>query len=506
MRNRESVLLWFFCGLQLITWTLIPTFFRHNVPFDTIEGIAWGNQWMLGYDKHPPLAAWLSALATHIGGSVGWPVYLLGQLAVIATFLAVWQLAKKLLSKEHAILSVLLLFGVMYYSSPSITIKFNPTTLMSPIWALSILVFYNAITKNLIRNWLLLGICAALSILTKYESAILLFCMVITMLATNEGREKFKTFGPYLAGLICLIMLTPHLIWLIKDNFTAITYANTSLHLHQKTMLSQHITFPLKFFFSQVVSNLPMLLLAIPLFRTDKVAIKTNQFIKFFLLIMGFGPLVLTMTISVVTGCYLYAKWATPFFSLNGILLISFLRPKINEKVLKQFIIILLILFISLGLVRISYTHLSPKLNLHHIPDDFFPGQEIAQNLTAKWHNKYHSNLTYIAGDHYLAANISVYSNDHPIPYLNWSKKESPWIDEQALNKYGAIFVWRINPNGDNNKTRSYRDLKCHFPKLGALTQQSFPQSNNKVPPVEIAVAILPPEPAVIPAQAGIQS
>lgn len=490
---------YFFCVLQLAVWTLIPTFFRHNVPFDTIEGIVWGNQWQLGYDKHPPLAPWLSSMATHFGGAVGWPVYLLGQIAVITTFLAVWQLAKKLLPKDHAVVSVLLLFGVLYYSSPSIIIKFNPTTLMSPIWALSILAFYNAITSKTIKNWLLLGFLAALSILTKYESLVLIFCMLVTMLTTREGRASFKTIGPYLAIVICFGVLFPHLFWAIKNDLPGITYADVSLHLNKTPAALKHIFYPLNFFISQVLACLPMLFLVVPFLRKNlinKEEIKQSRFSRMFLLIMGLGPLAFTVILSLVTGCHLYAKWATPFFSLNGILLISFLRPAINKKIWRQFIVFLMALFIGLILVRGSYIYLGTKFNLRfiHIPDAFFSGKDIAQELTQKWHDKYHGNLYYVAGDRYLSAHISVYSKDRPVPYFDWNKKESSWIEERDINKRGAIFVWRADRFSKEYITAQHQELKNRFPNLGNLNYQSFYQSDKNLPPIIIAFALLPPK------------
>ena len=51
-------LLYIFITSHLIIWTLVPTLTNHNLPLDTIEALAWGNNLDWGYNKHPPFSAW----------------------------------------------------------------------------------------------------------------------------------------------------------------------------------------------------------------------------------------------------------------------------------------------------------------------------------------------------------------------------------------------------------------------------------------------------------------
>ena len=48
----------FFLFTHLFIWTLVPSISNTNLPLDTIEALAWGNDFQLGYSKHPPLSAW----------------------------------------------------------------------------------------------------------------------------------------------------------------------------------------------------------------------------------------------------------------------------------------------------------------------------------------------------------------------------------------------------------------------------------------------------------------
>ena len=49
-----------FITAHLIFWTLIPSLTNQNLPLDTIEALAWGNNLDWGFNKHPPMKAFFS--------------------------------------------------------------------------------------------------------------------------------------------------------------------------------------------------------------------------------------------------------------------------------------------------------------------------------------------------------------------------------------------------------------------------------------------------------------
>ena len=68
-KNNINQNLIFFFFAHLIIWTLIPTISNINLPLDTIEALAWGNNLDWGYNKHPPLSAWFPELFFRIFGN-----------------------------------------------------------------------------------------------------------------------------------------------------------------------------------------------------------------------------------------------------------------------------------------------------------------------------------------------------------------------------------------------------------------------------------------------------
>src|SRR5580704_12288122 len=142
---------WLFIFIHTLIWTHGPSLLSPTLRHDALEGITWGLQWQLGYSKHPFLTAWLCAGVTQLFGATGWPIYLLAQLAVSITFIAVWKLAQQILPPLHALIAALILEGVLFYNINSF--NFTPDTLQSPLWALLSLFFYQALTKQTLSHW-----------------------------------------------------------------------------------------------------------------------------------------------------------------------------------------------------------------------------------------------------------------------------------------------------------------------------------------------------------------
>ena len=106
-----------FLFAHLVIWTLVPSFSNTNLPLDTIEAIAWGNGWPLGWDKHPPLSSWFPELFYQIFGNQDWAFYFLSQIFVVSSFIVIFKFSEDFFqNRVHSLISVLLLEGVYFYN------------------------------------------------------------------------------------------------------------------------------------------------------------------------------------------------------------------------------------------------------------------------------------------------------------------------------------------------------------------------------------------------------
>jgi 4-amino-4-deoxy-L-arabinose transferase-like glycosyltransferase len=476
-----------FIFLHITAWTLAPTLIRFNLPMDSIEGALWGRQLEWGYDKNPFMNGWLTTLALKLDGHTGWGIYLFSQLSVAICFWSVWQLSKKIIPPIYALLAVLLLEGMQYYSFHAI--DFNDNTLELSTWALTILFFYQALRTNKLYNWLLTGFFAALGMMTKYYIVMLFLPMILLLFTTQQGREQFKKPGLYLGLLVFLAMITPHIIWLFSHDFVTLDYAMG--RVTSPPSWYNHLFFPAQFAWQQFEVLLPALFLFSVLWMGKKPwslepRITINYFDKVFLFWVGMGPLLLTILVSAITGIKLRAGWGQPLFSLWGIILIVWLQPYLTPAKFYRFITVV---FCFLALTVTAYCIALVRADEPSSAN--YPGKKIAVLFTQNWHEKYHVPLKYVAGSRWLAGNIAFYSSDRPQVFIDWSHRISPWINEQKLKQEGAIFVWDLS---EDQRVPQDEVIK-QFGKMSKPQLYEFVWLRNKnAPPIKIMVSFLPPE------------
>lgn len=480
-------LLFFFMLAHLVCWTAAPALIRYNLPMDAIEGATWGHELQLGYDKNPFLNGWLTAFAISLNGYQDWLIYLFSQLSVVTAFLAIWLLAKKIVSPILALLSVLMLEGVQYFNFHAI--DFNDNTLELSLWALTIYFFYCAITpsgRHLTRDWLLTGLFSALGLMAKYYTLVLLLCMFFFLLSSKEGRKHFQSRSLYLGLQLFFILILPHCVWLFFHDFITITYVFDRADAPPSWI--NHFFYPAQFAWDQCLAFLPALLLLLFLYpyQRAKTIDSTNLFNRRFLWYMGVGPFLLTLFLSFLFGIHLRAGWGMPLLSLWGLLILFYLNPKITKAKLTRFtsaVFILLLMLVTGYALALLKPNTPSSAN--------YPGLRIAQTVTAAWRMQYHVPLKYVAGLRWIAGNVSFYSPDHPIVFMEWDIKRSPWIHLDAMKKAGALFVW------DKNKEESFpAAIKARFPTLieVAPLQFTWRRDHHQMPPIQIGIAFLPPE------------
>ena len=239
--NKKNLLNIFYAFLiaHIIIWTLIPSLTNKNLPLDTIEALAWGSNLDWGFDKHPPMSAFIAEFFYKVFGSQDWAYYFLSQIFVITTFYIVFLISNEILrNKNLSIFSVLSLVGIYFYNFT--TPEFNVNICQLPFWALTVLYswkIYNNKKLNL-KDSILLGVFAVAGFLSKYLFIYLLisifFLFVYLILIKKDRKFDFK----YLISIeVFLILLVPHIIWLFQNDFITISYAFDRTGINQSGAL-----------------------------------------------------------------------------------------------------------------------------------------------------------------------------------------------------------------------------------------------------------------------------
>jgi hypothetical protein len=443
-----------FALFHLSVWVLLPSIFHPNPPFDLIETATWGTHFQWGYEKHPPLSSWIVGAAMWVSNYSLWVYYLLSQICVIISFYFIWKLAELIIPKAQPLLAALLLEGVYYYNLTSY--EFNPNVLQLPLWAAFCYVFYLAVHKGGLHFWVLSAVIAALGILAKYYFALLLLGALAVLIFTKEGRVFFKSGQPYVALLIFLTILAPHMHWLANHEASSISYA-LERDMKQYT-LYHHLLYPLRFFLTQTLAVLGLLLVVGATFglKRNKALYPKKGFPAHYICLMCAVPFAANLLFALVTGMKIKSMWGTPLWGLAGIAAFLLLKPALEQKRIRR----MMIGIISVGVL---YALIYPNLYIHvpH-PRAHFPGKDLHEKVESMWEKHFEGPIPYIAGDLWLAGNISFFSEGQTDSFIELDSKKSPWATVDALKAKGGIIMWARGYKDTGTYPR-YKEVQHEF-------------------------------------------
>ena len=391
---------------HFVIWILIPSISNNNLPLDTIEALAWGSNLDWGFNKHPPLSAFAVEVFYQIFGNQDWAYYFLSQLFVVSAFFIVFKFSEDFLkNKIHSLISILLLEGIFFYNFT--TPEFNVNVCQLPFWALTVYYCWKGLKQDDITSWLLFGLFAGLGILSKYLFIYLLIALGVFFIYLIINKKlNFK----WLISLIgFFIVLLPHLIWLVDNGYTTITYALHRTGIEDSNFFINHISYPSIFLGKQIGILIPffvMFFFIVSKFKT-KINFKDKKLI--FLIVINIVPIILIFLTSLFMGVKIRTMWMTPFYLFMGVLFVYIFQKKIVLSRLKYLFSIFLILFISSPIIYfyISITQTNKRTD--------YSGKEISQIVQKKWESNFVNKIGLVGGDEWYGGNLSYHLKDRPV-------------------------------------------------------------------------------------------
>ncbi len=448
IKNIEKTLV-LFLFLHLIIWTLVPSITNSNLPLDTIEALAWGSDLNWGFGKHPPLSAFSVEIFYQLFGNQDWAFYLLSQIFVVSSFFIVWLFSKDFFqNKNFCLISVLLLEGIFFYNFT--TPEFNVNVCQLPFWALSVLYAWKGFKDNKNLDWLLFGLFAALGILSKYLFIYLLVAMdfffFYMVIKKKINLKSLVSFIPF------FLVLLPHLIWLIENNYITINYALHRTGIGDQNLL-EHFSHPVIFLGKQIGILIPFLVMFALLVSKFKTKFNLKDKKLLFLLCITIVPIILMFLTSLIMGAKIRTMWMTPFYLFFGVLLLYIFQYKINLKRLNYFLSVFIILFIfsPLTYAYISLTETNKRTD--------YPGRKIAQVVEKKWKDKFINNIGLVGGDEWHGGNLSYHLSSRPKwdnileknNNINFTNTKDGFVligEDDILNKICIGYFFEIEEQG----------------------------------------------------------
>ena len=414
-----------FLFLHLVIWTLVPALSNVNLPLDTIEALAWGSNLDWGFNKHPPLSAFVVEIFYQIFGNQDWAYYFLSQIFVIIAFIVVYKFSEEIFNNKNlALFSVLLLEGIYFYNFT--TPEFNVNVAQLPFWALTVYYTWRCVKYDKATDYVFLGLFAGLGILSKYLFIYLIVGIKLVFFYFLKKGIKFSHY--FIAGPITLLIILPHLIWLTENDYITITYGI------QRTggvgSFIDHLIYPLIFSAKQIGLLIPFLLMSFFLIKKIKPKINLKDKKLVFLLLTTIAPIFFMLITSMIMGAKIRTMWMTPFYLFSGVLLIYVFKKNIVINKLKKFFLLFTFLFLLYPAAYLSISFLNDSKRTD------YPGQEIARLVQNKWDNNFINEIKIVVGDEWYAGNLSYHLNSRPA-WTNELKNKTSQINSSE----GVIYT-----------------------------------------------------------------
>ena len=426
MTTKKNIIKFYFFFLfsHFFLWTLIPSISNINLPLDTIEALAWGSNLEWGFNKHPPFSAFAVEFFYLIFGPNDWAYYLLSQIFVSIAFIYVWKFSNEIFEdKIYSLLSVLVLSGIYFYNFT--TPEFNVNICQLPFWVLTIYHFWKSIKTNKKIYWILFGVFSALGFLSKYLFIYLLASLFIYFIF---NLTKYKRFiANYCLSIgISLLLLMPHFIWLMENNFVTIFYGLNRSGLTE-TEIANHLINPLFFLIKQMLILAPFFLMIFLIVKKIKIKIKIKNKNTLFLFVINLIPLFLVLITSIFTGAEIRTMWMTPFYLFLGTLFFQIFKKNIELKKIKKFYFTFLLFFLSSPLIYYGVSIFDETKRTD------YPGKEISRLVQNKWNDNFVNEIKIVIGDEWSAGNLSYHLSSRPIWYNDLKNEISLITDDQGV-------------------------------------------------------------------------
>ncbi len=433
-----------FLALHFFVWTVLPALLYPNLPLDLIEALTYGREWQLGYDKLPPLPWWLIEILHQAVGH-DFAYYALAQLAVIGAFWLVWLTARTMVGPIRALAAVLIIDGLHYFHFTAA--KFNHDVIQLPFWALAGYSLHAALRRGHPLSWALLGLAIGVSLWAKYFIVVLAAPIALFLFVDRDARPCLVTIGPWLALAIALLVMAPHIVWLVENDFLPFAYANARAAPVRGFL--DHVWHPLVFAAGQAAFLIPALLIALALFwpqaKTSAGDPDTqptaDTFDNRIVAVLTFGPAATTMALSALSGRGAIAMWGYPLWLFLGLYIVLRAPTVLDSVRLARVLGTWAIVFALFGIVFIASYSVLPAFD-HRYRAVFYPGDRLGEELARRFRAETGRPLAYVIGSMWDAGNAAHYAKEQPRVLIDGNPVRAPWIDLGDLRSKGAVVVW----------------------------------------------------------------
>jgi len=494
LRTWPRVIFWLAALTQAVLWFLVPTLLYSAPPGELPFVLAIGHEFQLGTHLGPPLAFWLAEMMFTLGGRSAIGIYLFAQVCVVVTYWAIFNLGRAIVGAQQAAMATLLMVGISALSLP--TPEFSPAILAMPLTALALLHFWYALGEGKRNYWFALAIEVGLLLLTSYAGLILVGLMTLMLVMTERGKKSLGSTDPWIAGIVVVVVLFPHLIWIDAAGDLVVP---TLQRLLSAEAADTNLFAWLRLVLLLLVAHAGLIVLvmlasvwrtsgqaAVPEFRRDPLDPFARNFIYYFAL----APPFIATLIAAIVGLDGPVGGAPPLLVLSGLAIVVAAGDVIRFHRQPLVGLVWSALLFAPPLLTVVAVVVLPwvaAVDLAVVQPAHAMGRFFAETFERRMGQP----LSIVSGEPRLAALVALGTPARPSLYFFATPRRSPWVTPADIARRGAVIVWYASDTAGLPPA----ELKQAFPDLVPEVPRAFERPiQGRLPLLRIGWGMIRPQ------------
>ena len=461
-------------------WTLyfVVTEYASAIHNDMAEAYAWGREFQLGYNQHPPFWAWVCGAWFLIFPRANWAFALLSMLNSGLGLLGAWSLIGRFVEGDRRVAATALLALTPFYSF--LAYKYNANSIFLSLWPWTLYAFVGALRTRGLRDTLLFGAMTGLALDSKYYALTLVATCGLAAIASGERRRYFGSLSPYLSAAVALALWTPHLLWLVETGAPPGRY----LARVSGRGFGQAAAFALAALAGAVAQQ--GLALGLVAFRRARGRGDLDRENMRLVTILALAPPLLSVAAALALRTKLSSNMLIGVFPLAPLLAMQVLRP---DPVWLRLWALRGAAAVSLGALALSPLIAVGKAWYGQDSEDSEPRREAALAATEVWRRTTSAPLAFVAGSFRYDNAAVFYSPEHPGAFVDFDTFGNRWATPEALAACGLLTICRADDPSCLTKTEGYATSQSRREHL-TLTHAPFGRTRK---PIDFVITAIPP-------------
>ena len=422
--------LWFVTA-HVVLWSAILSILKgkQDVHFDIAEAFDWGQQFLFGYGKHPPLSGWIAGLWFRVLPVTDWAAYTLAMVVCGIGMLATWGIALKVVDRRRAFLALVMLAIYPIFNFKGF--KYNADLLQLATLPVLVLAYLHAFEKRSALGGLALGLAAMLALMTKYWVVTMIGAIGIAALLHPQRAAFLRSPAPWVAMATALVAMLPHLIWLRQVDYAPLTYAGGTYALSDRWQTLQIVLGYVAHNAALLVVPIGLAALAVgwrprllrdllrrplnwirlPWSRGPNPGVDPGPALNIWIIqaVVAIGPPLGALAFDV----YLKTDWGIPMFFLVPVALVALPWLRVQTAAPARLAAIWLVLSLATLALASPIAAYTEQRNAG-AAEGYGSRSQLAQQLTDIWRKRFATPWKVVVAETETGEPVSFYAPDHP--------------------------------------------------------------------------------------------